>query len=104
RMNHQYDVKRTLLISELTTTFGNDISIKDIPAGLHFVAKFNTKKTYEEIEQAAKELKLEIYTMRRFHLKNQSDHSDDIELVIGFANSKEEDIKEAVERLYQVMY
>lgn len=104
RMNHQYDVKRTLLISELTTTFGDDISIKDIPAGLHFVAQFNTKKTYDEIEQAAKDLKLEIYTMRRFHLKEQSDHTENIELVIGFANIKEEDIKEAVARLRQVIY
>ncbi len=104
RMNHYYETKRNLLITELTNVFGDDIFIKDIPAGLHFVAKFNTNKTYEEVELATKELKLEIYSIKRFSLKNEYKHTENIELVIGFAIIKKEDIKEAVARLAKAIY
>src|SRR5699024_4009140 len=85
RMHNQYELKRTILIQELTNKFDDNIIIKDIPAGLHFVAKFNTIKSYTEIEELANELNLEIYTMKRFSLKNEDNNSDKIELVIGFA-------------------
>lgn len=101
-MNHKYESKRKILIKELTNRFQDRIRIADIPAGLHFLAHFQTDKSYQEIEERVAKQKLEIYTLRRFMLKKDVDESNQKDLVIGFANLKEENIAEAVERLYRV--
>ncbi|TCP29630.1 GntR family transcriptional regulator [Scopulibacillus darangshiensis] len=103
RMNHHYEMKRRLLIKELHIRFRGDVDIEDVPAGLHFLAQFRTDKGYEEIEEQAKQEKLEIYSMRRFMLKNKYKEKEKVELVIGFANIHEEKIVEAVDRLYRVI-
>lgn len=101
-MNHKYESKRKILIKELINRFQDRIRIADIPAGLHFLAHFQTEKSYREIEERVAKQKLEIYTLRRFMLKKDVDESNQKDLVIGFANLKEENIPEAVERLYRV--
>lgn len=103
RMNHQYEMKRKLLIKQLQTRFGNSVDIKDIPAGLHFLAHFQTTQSYEEIEKRATQEKLEIYSMKRFMLSKKENANGSIGLVIGFANIQEDRIPEAVERLSQVL-
>lgn len=103
RMNKHYESKRNLLIQKLRQTFKNKIYIEDIPAGLHFTATFKTKKSYVEVEWLAEQHKLEIYTMRRFMLKNEYKHNDEIELIIGFANIEKDKIQEAVEKLYHII-
>jgi GntR family transcriptional regulator/MocR family aminotransferase len=103
-MNHKYESKRKILIKELTNRFQDRIRIADIPAGLHFLAHFQTEKSYQEIEEQVAKQKLEIYTLRRFMLKRDVDESNQKDLVIGFANLKEENIPEAVERLYRVFH
>ncbi|MBT2215624.1 PLP-dependent aminotransferase family protein [Virgibacillus dakarensis] len=103
RMNHHYEVKRNLLIEQLRKKFNDQVCIENIPAGLHFIAQFKSVKTYDEIEACAKEGRLELYTMRRFMLKNKYKENGRIELVIGFANIDEGEIMEAVERLYWVI-
>jgi GntR family transcriptional regulator / MocR family aminotransferase len=103
-MNHKYESKRKILIKELTNRFQDRIRIPDIPAGLHFLAHFQTDISYQEIEELVAKQKLEIYTLRRFMLKKDVDESNQKDLVIGFANLKEENIAEAVERLYRVFY
>ena len=103
RMNHHYEMKRKLLIKHLRLKFGNDLDIEDIPAGLHFLAHFQTTRSYEQIEERAEQNKLEIYSIKRFMLKNSNTVEDKIDLVIGFANINEENIPEAVERLYKVI-
>lgn len=102
RMNHLYETRRKLLISELQRQFQDSIQIEDVPAGLHFLSHFSTGKSYQEIEERAAKLKLEIYSMRRFILKKID--SDRISLVLGFANLREGNVAEAVERLYRVFY
>lgn len=104
RMTHIYEEKRQLLIDELTTRFGDSISIDNIPAGLHFVAHFNTERTYEEVEASAKEEKLEVYSLKRFTLKELQEQKGVITLVIGFAAIQKEHIKEAVNKLYKILY
>jgi GntR family transcriptional regulator/MocR family aminotransferase len=101
RMNHQYETRRKLLIAELQRRFQDNIQIEDVPAGLHFLAHFSTEKSYQEIEERAVQVKLEIYSMRRFML-NKINSSNRISLVLGFANLKEGNIAEAVERLNRV--
>ena len=100
KMNHQYERRRKLLIAELRKRFRDEIKIEDVPAGLHFLAHFQTEKSYREIEERALQLKLEIYSMRRFMLKKNVNKENSISLVLGFANLKEENITEVVERLY----
>jgi GntR family transcriptional regulator / MocR family aminotransferase len=103
RMNHQYETRRKILIKHLQMRFGEDIQIEDIPAGLHFLAHFHSKKTYQEIEEKASHIKLEVYSMRRFMLlKNNTKEKNRIGLVLGFANISDEKIPEVVDRLYQV--
>lgn len=103
RMNQHYDKKRKQLIKELYTRFQNRIKIKDTPAGLHFLAEFDTYKSYEDIKVRAKQEKLEIYTMKHFLLGNDDGKPKIIEIVIGFASIKEDEIVEAVDRLYRVV-
>lgn len=104
RMNKLYETKRTILIQELEKTFGHLIKINDIPAGLHFTAVFKTDKNYDTIEQRAVEYQLEIYTLRRFLLTKIDENNGSIKLIIGFANITQEDIPEAVNRLYKILY
>ena len=102
-MNQNYEMKRTLLIDNLKKVFGDKIDIKDIPAGLHFMARFKTAESYDYIEAKAKEYKLEIYTLKRFSLENESEPKKYAELILGFANINTDDIAEAVERLYKII-
>jgi GntR family transcriptional regulator/MocR family aminotransferase len=103
RMNHQYETRRKLLITELQHRFQEKVQIEDVSAGLHFLAHFKTKKSYQEIEKRAAQLKLEIYSMRRFMLKKNAWMEKPLSLLLGFANLKEENIAAAVERLYSVI-
>ena len=103
RMNHHYEMKRKQLIIQLRIKFGNSIDIKDIPAGLHFLARFRTPRSYKEIEERAVMEELEIYSMKRFMLTKNDAVKNSVDLVIGFANINEENIPEAVDRLYNVM-
>jgi GntR family transcriptional regulator / MocR family aminotransferase len=104
KMNHQYEIRRKLLITELLERFRENIQIEDMSAGLHFLAHFTTEKSYQEIELKAAQLKLEIYSMRRFTLTQNASMEKRISLILGFANLKEENIREVVERLYFAIY
>ncbi|MHA6261310.1 MocR-like transcriptional regulator GabR [Sporosarcina sp. CAU 1771] len=104
RMNHHYEMKRKLLIKQLQLQFGDSIHIEDIPAGLHFLAYFETSKSYDEVEKRAQFEKLEIYSMKRFMLNENELVKDRVDLVIGFANINEENITEAVTRLYTIIH
>ncbi|WP_205136030.1 PLP-dependent aminotransferase family protein [Virgibacillus halotolerans] len=103
RMNHHYEMKRRVLIEQLRTKFNHQVCIQDIPAGLHLLVQFKSNKTYDEVEACAKEERLEIYTLRRFMLKNQNQANEWIELVIGFANIHESEIPEALDKLYRII-
>ncbi len=104
RMNHHYEIKRQLMIKTLKHYFNHSIHIEDIPAGLHFIAHFKTKKSYEEVEEAAEKEKLEVYSLRRFMLKQQTHNQKEVILVIGFAAIAEEKIDEAIKRLYRAIH
>ncbi|MFZ3578690.1 PLP-dependent aminotransferase family protein [Virgibacillus sp. DJP39] len=103
RMNLHYEVKRKELIKQLQLRFKDNIKIHDVPAGLHFLAQFKTTKDYETIEQDAKKMKLEIYSMKRFTLAGNYKTTGKIDLVIGFATIKKEQIPEAVDKLYTIL-
>lgn len=105
RMNLIYEKKRTELITQLSSVFQDNISINDVPAGLHFTASFKTDKTYDQIEQAAPKHLLDIHTIRRFLFESKTRaENNEITLVIGFSSIRMEDIPEAVNRLKKVIY
>ncbi|MEH7123149.1 PLP-dependent aminotransferase family protein [Bacillus sp. JJ1773] len=103
RMNHHYEIKRKELMRCINDCFGKTVTIEDTRAGLHFLARFTTNKTYEEVEEKARDEKLEIFTMRQFKFENRADSAGAIDLVMGFADIGEEQIPEAVARLKRVL-
>jgi GntR family transcriptional regulator/MocR family aminotransferase len=103
RMNHYYEIKRKELMRCINDCFGKTVSIEDTRAGLHFLARIATNKTYDEVEEKARKEKLEIFTMRQFMLENMTDTVGVIDLVMGFADIGEEQILEAVARLERVL-
>lgn len=104
RMNIHYEMKRKLIIKQLSAIFKEDIDIKNVPAGLHFLAHFKTKRGYDEINERAKQNKLEIYSIERFTLHSKDERKDHkISLVMGFATISAENIPEAVDRLYRII-
>src|SRR5699024_947563 len=103
RMNNHYKMKRQHLMKELHAKFQDKIHINDIPAGLHLLSTFKTRKSYETSIQLAEQEKLEIYTMRHFMLEDSPVLSDVIQLVIGFANITVKEIPEVVQRLQRII-
>ncbi|GGJ94047.1 hypothetical protein GCM10007063_15750 [Lentibacillus kapialis] len=101
RMNQHYNKKRKQLVNELHLRFQHKVRIQDVPAGLHFLAEFDTDKSYNAIRTKAIEEKLEIYTLEHFLLKKDDRHPEYNQIVMGFANIQEDDISEAVDRLYR---
>lgn len=103
RMTHHYEAKRKKLKQQLRQQFADRVMIEDIPAGLHFLAWFYTNKNYKQIEEAARKIKLEVYTMRRFMLENNYNTPSMAGLVLGFAKIQEDRISDAVDRLKQIL-
>lgn len=99
KMTKHYEEIRTALIEELTNICSKKIVVYDIPAGLHFLIEVSTTKSYEEIEEAAQQQKLELYTLKRFSLNPLPLIQRNRLLVIGFANIQIEEVKEAIQRL-----
>jgi GntR family transcriptional regulator/MocR family aminotransferase len=104
KMNHFYQNNRECLIAALRKQFGEDISIADIPAGLHFLVKIKTQKTYDEIAQSAEENSIELYDIRRFSADIVRADNLWKTFVIGFANINPEDMSEISRKLYNIVY
>ena len=103
KMTQLYEKRRAVLLNMLRKRFDDNIEVQDIPAGLHFLAYFKTYKSEQEVLEAAKEAKLELYTMGRFRLNEQVPTIGRIGLIIGFANTAEEEMEAIVARLHHVL-
>lgn len=104
KMNLHYENNRESLIASLKKHFKNKVEIADIPAGLHFTAKFKTQKSYDEIKTSAEENSLELYDIRRFSTDYVSNNDVWKEYVLGFASLDTEEIDKIVKILYKVMF
>ncbi|MER1984501.1 MAG: PLP-dependent aminotransferase family protein [Solibacillus sp.] len=104
KMNLMYEQLRTELIKQLMNRFGDNIEIVNIPAGLHFLVKVHTKKSYDQIEQALTKQKLELYTICRFLLQEDAYYLRNRYLIVGFANIDLADIDEALNRFEQALF
>lgn len=102
RMTNYYDEIRNSLISEIKMKFGNRVHIYDTLAGLHFMVRFQTNKSYEEIEQNAETNQLELYTLRRFLIDELSENQDP-SIIVGFGTVKKADIPTIIQLLYEVI-
>src|SRR5699024_949011 len=47
KMNSHYENNRMILIEALKNHFNEKIDIVDVPAGLHFIARFKTGRSYD---------------------------------------------------------
>lgn len=103
KMNSIYEEIRRTLLKKLKDRFKKQIEIIDIPAGLHFLVKIKTNKSYEQIEKDVAKQKLELYTIKRFLISPDPFYLHNRYLVIGFANINLTDIDKAVERLYKAI-
>src|SRR5699024_4042806 len=106
RMNNYYEKKRQVLLQHIKAVFVENVTVKDIQAGVHVLGALASIDRYEAIKLRATKEKLEIYHITRFLLdkKTEKNKTGTIQLVIGFANIEIEDIPEAVARLYRVVY
>ncbi|WP_397539989.1 PLP-dependent aminotransferase family protein [Rummeliibacillus pycnus] len=100
KMTHHFEAMRQKLIKELKRTFQNDINILDVPAGLHFLVKIKTTRDYEEITARAEKARIHFFNIKRFSLSEIQEPADEHSFIIGFASLKEEEMKEAVQRLF----
>lgn len=100
KMTHHFEAMRQKLIKELKNAFQNDINILDVPAGLHFLVKIKTTRDYEEIATRAEKARIHFYNIKRFSLSEMKEAAEEHSFIIGFASLKEEEIREAVQRLY----
>lgn len=103
KMNLHYEHNRDALIISLKKHFKNKVEIADIPAGLHFTAKFKTQKSYDEIKTSAEKYSLELYDMRRFSTDYVSNDDEWKEYVLGFASLEIEEIDNIVKILYKAV-
>ena len=104
KMNSYYEQLRTTLINTLLQQFGHNIQLYNVPAGLHFLVQVNTLKSYAEIEQAAREENVELYTIRRFLIQPVEPYQSGKYILIGFANLELETIDDAVHALQMVLF
>lgn len=104
KMNNYYEKNRTILIDTLRNHFKENIEIVDVPAGLHFIAKFKTGKSYEDIKARAEDFSLELYDIRRFSTGYVADDDKWKEYVLGFANLDSEEVDKIVKILYTVIF
>lgn len=100
RMAHHFEMIRKRLLKELKQTFQNHIDIFDVPAGLHFLVRIKTRRSYEEIAIRARKMNIQLFNLKRFYLNEIKEPNDERGFIIGFASLKEEEIKEAVQRLF----
>lgn len=103
KMHQHYGRKREQLIVALQQAFQDKVNIKDTEAGLHFMIDVKSPFTYEEIEQRAKEAKLELYTINRFIVKALKENNGVKTLIIGFSKIKIEQLDDAVRCLKKVL-
>lgn len=104
KMNLYYEHNRTALIASLEKYFKDKVAIADIPAGLHFTAKFKTQKSYDEIKMSAEKYSLELYDMRRFSTDYVSNDDEWKKYVLGFASLDNEEIDNIVKILYNAVF
>ncbi|MFX3619504.1 MAG: PLP-dependent aminotransferase family protein [Sporolactobacillus sp.] len=102
-MRQIYESRRIRLIEEMAKCFGDKMKIYGINAGLHFLAKFETDLTMQEIVSRASDEKLELYSFERCILK-ENYFTNKPTFIIGFANLPTEQIPLAVQRLHQAIY
>lgn len=102
-MNVHFSHVRDTLLQELKKQFKQSISIIDVPAGLHFLARFKTDRSYEEIAASLDTLGIELFPLTRFYLKKAMDTKHPT-FVIGFANLQPHEIPLAVKTLKRAIF
>ena len=104
KMNSHYENNRMILIEALKNHFNEKIDIVDVPAGLHFIARFKTGRSYDDIKARAEAASLELYDIRRFSTGYVADDDAWKEYVLGFANLDIEEVESITKTLYKTIF
>lgn len=100
-MAAHFDEIRRKLIAELQRVFSKKLTLVDVPAGLHFIIRYETTATYDAILTRAAQENLELFSIKRFYLAPLDD--DRCQFIIGFANLQLAEIPRAVQKLKVVL-
>ncbi|WP_226889304.1 hypothetical protein [Nostoc sp. MG11] len=100
RMRSLYDQRRQTLAQSLVSHFGEKVKILGENAGMHLMVKINTTLSDEEIIQRAALAGVGINAAYLYYLKD----SPGSEFVLGYADIDEEQIKEGVRRLADIVF
>lgn len=104
KMNSHYENNRMILIEALRAYFRDKIDIVDVPAGLHFIARFSTDRSYDDINARAEAASLELYDIRRFSTDYVADDDAWKEYVLGFANLDIDEVESITKLLYSAVF
>lgn len=93
-----YKKRRRFFIEQLTYYFKDDILIKGDDAGMHLLVEFIPKR-YAKIDWSlTKGQHIIVHPIQKYTLKNGSPKQ---QIVLGYGNLKEGEIKIGLPRLYQ---
>jgi GntR family transcriptional regulator/MocR family aminotransferase len=99
RMRHLYDSRRQTLIQALDRYFGGKVTILGAKAGIHLMVKIDTQLSDELAIQKAATAGIGLISARAYYLQPQ--HQG--EFIFGYAQLEENQIKEGVRKLAQIL-
>jgi len=98
RMRNHYRGLRDKLLAEIRRSpLANRVQISEENAGLHFLMEVDTRRTDEEIVQAAEKEGLRISFLSQYYMEGLNQHPH--VLIMNYSGLEEAKIPEAVERL-----
>jgi len=99
RMRNYYDRHRQALVQALKFYFGQKVTILGENAGIHLMARLETKLSDEEIRQRAAHAGVGVMSAQPHYLEAKPRG----ELIFGYAELNEQQIKEGIRRLAQAL-
>jgi GntR family transcriptional regulator/MocR family aminotransferase len=99
RMRTLYDQRRQALVRALTRHFGDRVTIMGESAGMHLLARLETKLDDAEVMRRAEHLGVGLSSARAYFLKARWNN----EFIFGYASLSERKIQEGVRRLAQAL-
>jgi GntR family transcriptional regulator/MocR family aminotransferase len=99
RIEYIYEQRRSTIINAFTSRFGNRVELVGEYAGLHVVARFDTKMSDEQLIRKAEEKGIGLVSTKSFYMSNGRRG----EFIFSFADLTEELITEGVRKLHAIL-
>lgn len=101
RMRNYYHTQRDALLETIEKSpLSSKITISEEHSGLHFLMKIDTKISDKELINKAKEKGIKLSSLSQYYEgKNNVSHT----FIINYSSIKKENMKEAIDRLYDCL-